>query len=234
MTDFNQTSCLISDLKNDINSIPFRTACSRQVWPLKKTNKKNAHWHIVLQWSSTAYLLWETWLDESEESIYVGWFKRDTRPNVFHDLFTNSCGHKAYHISDVDRKSYQMSLDLLSDILPCCLALDGTGMLLNSFTSLTLAERRKTMATSHFNKSHFNNLMLVFRKATYKLSIMGVEVHGLCVSLCRGMDFIRWYMGGHAIRACRVWVFRVREEKRVLKGIRQATIAFLTWQQGMV
>lgn len=33
---------------------------------------------------------------------------------------------------------------------------------------------------------------------------MGVEVQGLCVSLYRGMDFIRWYMGGHAIRACRV------------------------------
>lgn len=42
---------------------------------------------------------------------------------------------------------------------------------------------------------------------THKLSIMGVEVHGLCVSLWRGMDFIRWYMGGHAIRAWRVWGF---------------------------
>ena len=40
---------------------------------------------------------------------------------------------------------------------------------------------------------------------TYKLSIMGVEVQGLWVWLNRGMDFIRWYMGGQAIRACRVW-----------------------------
>ena len=133
-------------------TFPSSTACSRRVWPLEKY-LKNALWHIVLQWSSVAYLLGETWLDESEESIYVGWFKRDTRPNVFHDLFTNSCGHEAHHVSDVDRKWYQMSLDLLFDILPCCLALDGTGMLLNSFTSLTLADRRKQwwhlILTSH-------------------------------------------------------------------------------------
>lgn len=51
--------------------------------------------------------------------------------------------------------------------------------------------QKETMVTSHFNKSHFNNLMSTFRNATHKLSIMGVEVHGLCVSLCRGMDFIR-------------------------------------------
>lgn len=49
---------------------------------------------------------------------------------------------------------------------------------------------------------------------TYKLSIMGVEVHGLCVSFSRGMDFIRWYIGGHAMRACSVWVFRVRDNSR--------------------
>lgn len=60
--------------------------------------------------------------------------------------------------------------------------------------------------------TYLSTLISACRNATYKLSIMGVEVHGLCVSLCRGMDFIRWYMGGHAIRACRVWVFRVREE----------------------
>lgn len=40
---------------------------------------------------------------------------------------------------------------------------------------------------------------------THKLSIMGVAVQGLCVSLKMGIDFIRWYMGGHAISACRVW-----------------------------
>lgn len=51
---------------------------------------------------------------------------------------------------------------------------------------------------------HISAAWQPIKNVTYKLSIMGVEVHGLCVSLCRGMDFIRWYMGGHAIRACRV------------------------------
>lgn len=173
-------------------------------------------WICIRSRSSITYLLRETWLDESEESINVGRFKRYTGPNVFHDLITNSCGHgyKSNNISDADRKWYQMPLDVLSNILPCCLALDGTGMLLNSFTSLTLSETKESMVMS-LSKTHLSNLLSACRNATYKLSIMGVEVHGLCVSLCRGMDFIRWYMGGHAIRACRVWVFRVREENSV-------------------
>ncbi len=51
--------------------------------------------------------------------------------------------HKSFIISAAERKWSQMSLDVLANISPCCLALDGTGMLLNSFTNLTLSERRK-------------------------------------------------------------------------------------------
>lgn len=58
---------------------------------------------------------------------------------------------------------------------------------------------------------------------TYKLSVMGVEVQGLCVSLYRGMDFIRWYMGGHAIRACRVCEAEVKEHGNAArKGLNTA------------
>lgn len=183
----------------------FQTRCTQWVSSLK--TKRQIPWCIALQWvcirsrSSTAYLLRQTWLDESEESINVRWFERDTRPNVFHDLFTNSFGHKLYNISISDRKRYQTSLDVLLNALPCCLALDGTGMLLNSFTSLTLPGKETNRCLS---RSCFSSLTSAYKNVTYKLSIMGVEVHGLCISLCRGMDFIRWYMGGHAIRACRV------------------------------
>lgn len=197
------------NLKKTNKNIPFKhcmsqARCIQRVWSLKK----QIPWCIALNmWicfrsRRRAYLLRETWLDESEESINVCWFKRDTRPDVFHDLITNSCGHKSYNISVSDRKWYQMCLDLLLNVLPCCLALDGTGMLLNSFTSLTLS--RKKNQWWRLSRTHFSSLTSAYKNVTYKLSIMGVEVHGLCVSLCRGMDFIRWYMGGHAIRACRV------------------------------
>lgn len=49
---------------------------------------------------------------------------------------------------------------------------------------------------------------------------MGVEVHGLCVSLYRGRDFIRWYMGGHAIRACKVWEAEVKEHSSTIGRVR--------------
>lgn len=39
---------------------------------------------------------------------------------------------------------------------------------------------------------------------TYKLSIMGVDVQGLCTLEYRGMNFMRWYIGGQATRACSV------------------------------
>lgn len=65
-------------------------------------------------------------------------------------------------------------------------------------------QRNKTVTSREMSDYWF--------QVTYKLSIIGVEVHGLCVSFSRGMDFIRWYIGGHAMRACSVWVFRVREK----------------------
>lgn len=40
-----------------------------------------------------AHLLWEAGLDEGEEFVDVGRFKRNTRTNVFHDLLANSCRH---------------------------------------------------------------------------------------------------------------------------------------------
>lgn len=50
--------------------------------------------------------------------------------------------------------------------------------------------QKQTMVTS-LSKTHFKMFIRACKNAAYKLSIMGVEVHGLCVSLCRGMDFIR-------------------------------------------
>lgn len=94
---------------------------------------------------------------------------------------------------------------------PCCLVFDGTGMLLNSLTSRTLStERRHSWGRGGDSRlCRLDRTKL--RTKTHKLSVMGVEVHGLCASLYRGMDFIRWYMGGHAIRACRVCEARVKE-----------------------
>lgn len=111
---------------------------------------------------------------------------------------------------------------------PCCLALDGTGMLLNSFTSLTLSGT-KNQQLCLWTLLCWNSTVSG-KSVTYKLSIMGVEVHGLWVSLCSGMDFIRWYMGGHAIRACRVWVIRVREiNSKKRKNRRTCLQTFLVW-----
>lgn len=42
---------------------------------------------------------------------------------------------------------------------------------------------------------------------------MGVDVQGLCTSLKSGIYFIRWYMGGHAMRACRVWSSELKDKK---------------------
>lgn len=50
-----------------------------------------------------------------------------------------------------------------------------------------------------------------FSQATYKLSSIGVEVHGLCDLEYIGMDFIKWYIGGQATKACRVYAVALRK-----------------------
>lgn len=136
-----------------LTTFPSSTACSRRVWPWKKKKKKRTltHCFAVKQHGlpSLRDLTWWEWgvyicrlVQKGHQAECLSW--------PFHQQLR---GHEAHHVSDVDRKWDQMSLDLLLDILPCCLALDGTGMLLNSFTSLTLADRRKQwwrlILTSH-------------------------------------------------------------------------------------
>lgn len=50
-----------------------------------------------------------------------------------------------------------------------------------------------------------------FSQATYKLSSIGVEVHGRCDLEYIGMDFIKWYIGGQATKACRVYAVALRK-----------------------
>lgn len=50
-----------------------------------------------------------------------------------------------------------------------------------------------------------------FKEATYKLSIIGVDVHGRCDFEYIGMDFIKWYIGGQATKACRVYAVALRK-----------------------
>lgn len=40
---------------------------------------------------------------------------------------------------------------------------------------------------------------------------MGVEVHGRCDLEYIGMDFIKWYIGGQATKACRVYAVELRK-----------------------
>lgn len=115
---------------------------------------------------STFYLLRQTGLDQSEESINVGWFKGNTRPNVFHGLFTNSCGHKTVIThSEANKKQKPRPLKWLRCISPCCLAFDGTGMLLNSFTSRTLSHKHRSEGEV-LSRTDFGNLHLAERLLT--------------------------------------------------------------------
>lgn len=74
----------------------------------------------------------------------------------------------------------------------------------------TLIPINDMQCTQYFFQTIKGNLKISKHILTHKLSIIGVDVHGLWVSLNRGIDFIRWYMGGHAIRACKVWRCELR------------------------
>lgn len=49
-------------------------------------------------------------------------------------------------------------------------------------------------------------------KFTYKLSIIGVDVHGRWDFEYTGMDLIRWYIGGQATKACSVYRTALRSQ----------------------
>lgn len=188
------------------------TVCSRQSVIIKA--KQIASWLI---WSRSkgclSHLFREARLDECKEFVDVRWFKRYARTNVFGHLITNSCIYakrkntsETFYVNDTKPLLWLNSYFAVWfwRAQACCWT--------HSPTEHCQRGGKKTLTTE---QNTFRNHRSICRRVSYKLSIIGVEVHILWVSLCRGMDFIRWYMGGQAIRAWRVWELRVRKINRL-------------------